>query len=337
MLSLDPSLPLLINLIKSRCQETAFSLPLTPLSKANPGRGALAFDCAGAQIALHPLDDKFLQNFAVLDEYRDLTLPDDLYLGFFETLLGGAFEKIASLAGAEFADRSYTGFDKLSEYACSLDVMVHAGDDLPLKEDLNLRVFIKDEDSVEALCRLFENLLPAAEPQNALQADANLQLCLGRSRLSIEELKSLRVLDAVVIDEYFLKEKTVIVTFKQMEAKARLEQDRLVLAQDFAKVQGDLTRMSEPDSITEETYEEAGLAPLTPLSQVNLNLSFNLKGQPVTLEDAASLKEGSIINLAETGLDDVAVCIEGQCIARGRVISVGTQYAVQITRLDHAV
>ncbi len=69
------------------------------------------------------------------------------------------------------------------------------------------------------------------------------------------------------------------------------------------------------------------------INQVTVPLEVNLGGQELTLDQASSIKAGSIIELDTCAGEPVEVRLAGEAVALGEVVVIDESFGVRITRL----
>ena len=74
-------------------------------------------------------------------------------------------------------------------------------------------------------------------------------------------------------------------------------------------------------------------AALSALGDVKVKVSLVLGRTEITLADAESLEEKSLLTVDRNADDPVDVCVNGEVVARGKLVVVGDSYGVQITEL----
>ena len=77
----------------------------------------------------------------------------------------------------------------------------------------------------------------------------------------------------------------------------------------------------------------AASASLSALGDVKVKVSLVLGRTEITLADAETLGEKSLLTVDRNSDDPVDMCVNGEVVARGRLVVVGDSYGVQITEL----
>ena len=72
---------------------------------------------------------------------------------------------------------------------------------------------------------------------------------------------------------------------------------------------------------------------LTTIEDVELTINFSLESIKLPLSSIKELTEGSVLDLNNSALENIAVKLEGKTIGYGRIIEVGGKNALQITRI----
>lgn len=75
------------------------------------------------------------------------------------------------------------------------------------------------------------------------------------------------------------------------------------------------------------------VAGLTGLSGVKVRVTAVLGNAVITFDEAVALDAPSLISLDRAQDDPVDLCVNGDIVARGRLVVVGDTYGVQITEL----
>jgi flagellar motor switch protein FliN/FliY len=79
--------------------------------------------------------------------------------------------------------------------------------------------------------------------------------------------------------------------------------------------------------------KRAGLNVLPGLAEVPVKLRVIIGSSEISLHDAANLTQKSLLPLGSTVNDPVDIVVNGQLIARGKLVVVDDSYGVQITEL----
>ena len=84
---------------------------------------------------------------------------------------------------------------------------------------------------------------------------------------------------------------------------------------------------------TEGKAPSAPASALAGLADVKVKVALVLGRTEITFDDAVNLDVESLLTIDRTATDPVDVCINGEVVARGKLVVVGDNYGVQITEL----
>lgn len=90
---------------------------------------------------------------------------------------------------------------------------------------------------------------------------------------------------------------------------------------------------NQPNSSSRKDLARSIPASLSGLSGVKVKVTAVLGGSEITFDEAVALDPGSLITVDRTRDDPVDLCVNGQVVARGRLVVVDDAYGVQITEL----
>ena len=77
----------------------------------------------------------------------------------------------------------------------------------------------------------------------------------------------------------------------------------------------------------------SALASLAGLAEVEVKITLELGRTEITLEEAMSLGERSMLVVEKMADEPVDVCVNGKLFGRGRLVLMGEHYGVQLTEL----
>jgi len=103
-----------------------------------------------------------------------------------------------------------------------------------------------------------------------------------------------------------------------------------------------MAQKAGPRSLSRLPVSSEGVQPpavsaaLSALGDVQVKVSLVLGGTSITLAEAESLEEKSLLTIDRSADDPVDVCVNGKVVARGKLVVVGDSYGVQITELVSA-
>lgn len=73
--------------------------------------------------------------------------------------------------------------------------------------------------------------------------------------------------------------------------------------------------------------------PLSLVRNVKVKLALSLGSTSMTVSELAALKDGSVLKLDKLLDDDVELVLDGQTVARGRLVAVDDHFGISITEL----
>lgn len=75
--------------------------------------------------------------------------------------------------------------------------------------------------------------------------------------------------------------------------------------------------------------------PLSMFDNLQLELSFELERRSISLGELRTLTKGSVLPLNDTGLNHVAVVVNQQVVAKGQIVSIGSNCALKLNEICH--
>ena len=183
----------------------------------------------------------------------------------------------------------------------------------------NLRLFAKDDNAFSAMLQRITSLpkinVPLEDPV------LNCDFVIGSLKLTLAEIKSLKTGDAVIFDSEFIKSGKLNFVCEGLQAPAQYnaEKHQITLLSSLQK--------------TDSGDDMADSEELTTIEDVELTINFSLESIKLPLSSIKELTEGSVLDLNNSALENIAVKLEGKTIGYGRIIEVGGKNALQITRI----
>ena len=278
---------------------------------------ALSINAMSSSFAVKPYSFDFLKYFPELSAYSPTDIPGEILAAAFEKTISSYLKILGDHLDAQISVVDFIDKEQLNNYVHKIDISIKLND----IGELPLRVFAKDDNALKAFLERV-NILPLINAP-LQDIDLKLNLNIGATRLNADEIKSLRVGDALIFDNDLIKNNRVMVCFKNYRALADLNDETKTVVLLSALEENDIqvnTEMSEQKEITK-------------INDIDLKLNFSLDSINLKLSEIQQLTQGSIINLSNTTLDNIAICVEGKCIGYGKVIEIGDKTALQITRI----
>ena len=285
------------------------------------GTPLIIFNSDLAEYALAPLSLDYMKTL-INDPGIIGSLPPEILAAALESRLS---DKIAALGTAVNSSISVTGYDKAENAARFRDYL-----DFTLKfppesgeQDLPLRLFFKNESGMSSFIGKIRQL-PLFAPLDPGPALLKLEVCAGFQTLTLGELRSLESGDVVILDSCFLADKKVTLLSDLMRCYAILnEDDHAVTVCEDGITWTNRERQKENNAMADNGNGS--------IDDLKLSVDFTLKTLDKSIAEIRELSAGSVIDLCMEDLDDIALRINGQTLARGRLIQTGDHYGVQIT------
>ena len=149
----------------------------------------------------------------------------------------------------------------------------------------------------------------------------NCDFVIGSLKLTLAEIKSLKTGDAVIFDSEFIKSGKLNFVCEGLQAPAQYNAEQLQITL--------LSSLQKTDSGDDMADSEE----LTTIEDVELTINFSLESIKLPLSSIKELTEGSVLDLNNSALENIAIKLEGKTIGYGRIIEVGGKNALQITRI----
>lgn len=304
-------------------------------SEPQAGTGcALQVQGAGVQVLLEPLSWDFLSALNFEDDVLSALpgFPSELKLAALESLLQPELEALSPLLHTELEIQQYvSSFDKAQQdkcygsLHCELQVQLHTEEQAQAEAaatcTLPLRLYFVSEEAVHTCYELSLQLPVAADISASALHNPPQEVCFmaGSTVLTVKELRSLREGDALRLDIFYPAQDKMLLVWHKMSATAAAKDGKLTLTAAFGPAVSGRKLMSEQK--------------VTDVTAVQLEVQFELDRQTMSLAELQNLGEGSVLALHNTDLSAVRMMLSGQCVAKGRIIDVGSGFAFQITEL----
>lgn len=289
-----------------------------------------------------------------------LGLPAELLLAALETNLKPYLEALSTTLGVKLEISAYrttlsaTAAYLQQSFYCTVGTNVRVPLTLSCSESSSaqlIQAVRTYHDRVHQAMKTLERLAAtplASQHQHELGTNPmlSLTLILGSTQVSLATLKSLHLGDALLLSECYLPQDEVLVSYTNagftLSARAHLEAGQLVLQTDLVPTStlSEEPTMADQAPVPEQSPEAAPpTAPSAePLALDGLKLKVNLvlDEQVMSLAQLQELKQGSVVPLVHHDLNHVALVVNGQTLAYGRVVTLGSDFAVQLTELAPA-
>ena len=285
------------------------------------GTPLIIFNSDLAEYALAPLNLDYMKT-----EISDLgvisNLPPEILAAALENKLS---DLITALGTAVNSSISVTAYEKAENATRFWDYL-----DFTLKfppesgeQDLPLRLFFKNESGMTSFIGKIRQL-PVIAPLDPDPVLLKLDVIAGFQTLTLGELRSLESGDVVVLDSCFLSDKKVTLLSDLMRCYAILnEDDSTVTVCEDEIIWTSREHQQENNAMADN---ENGS-----IDHLKLRVDFTLKTLDKSIAEIREISAGSVIDLGTNDLEDIALRINGQTLARGRLIQTGDHYGVQIT------
>ena len=285
------------------------------------GTPLIIFNSDLVEYALAPLNLDYMKT-----EISDLgvisNLPPEILAAALENKLS---DLITALGTAVNSSISVTAYDKAENATRFWDYL-----DFTLKfppesgeQDLPLRLFFKNESGMTSFIGKIRQL-PVIAPLDPDPVLLKLDVIAGFQILTLGELRSLESGDVVVLDSCFLSDKKVTLLSDLMRCYAILnEDDSTITVCEDEIIWTSREHQQENNAMADN---ENGS-----IDHLKLRVDFTLKTLDKSIAEIREISAGSVIDLGTNDLDKIALRINGQTLARGRLIQTGDHYGVQIT------
>lgn len=285
------------------------------------GTPLIIFNSDLAEYALAPLNLDYIKT-EISDPGVIGNLPPEILAAALESRLS---DLIAALGTQVNSSISVTAYDKAENAARFRDYL-----DFTLKfppesgeQDLPLRLFFKNESGMSSFIGKIRQL-PVIAPLDPDSVLLKLEVCAGFQTLTLGELRSLEAGDVIILDSCFLKDKRVTLLSDLMRCYAILNEDEsAVTVCEDGIIWANRESQKENNAMADN---ENGS-----IDDLKLRVDFTLKTLDKSIAEIRELSAGSVIDLGMEDLDSIALRINGQTLARGRLIQTGDHYGVQIT------
>ena len=277
---------------------------------------ALTLNAASSLFAVQVYNFDFLKNYPELNAKTPDNIPAPLLCAAFEKSFLPYLQKTGSAIDTQITVLDYIDEEGLQAFRHHIDVNYKdAENDLIF----NLRLFAKDDNAFSAMLQRITSLpkinVPLEDPV------LNCDFVIGSLKLTLAEIKSLKTGDAVIFDSEFIKSGKLNFVCEGLQAPAQYnaEKHQITLLSSLQK--------------TDSGDDMADSEELTTIEDVELTINFSLESIKLPLSSIKELTEGSVLDLNNSALENIAVKLEGKTIGYGRIIEVGGKNALQITRI----
>ncbi len=183
--------------------------------------------------------------------------------------------------------------------------------------------------------RLLSQLLSGAQlKHNHLSLKTLARFQIGKTRLSVEELKLLEHGDIIVLDN-----KRIDLIEIKIDAGLRFQGQIDENGNIHVVSQPQFIRLNpmDDDDFEDFTHDNAHAhdehSVDTTLGGLHVTVSFELGRLPIAFEDLSSIAQGYIFSLPATNPGSVTILANGQPVGKGEIARVGDVTGVRVTRL----
>ncbi|WP_263322393.1 type III secretion system cytoplasmic ring protein SctQ [Endozoicomonas sp. Mp262] len=246
-----------------------------------------------------------------LDHHAVTALPDDLLMAALHYSLIPSLQQLSQLFGVSIA---MTGLAPVrEELASGLTITVdYQGEICTARAALS--------DTVWELL----HQLPRNEPEEKPDIPLWIGLELGRSLLSKQDIQDLETGDIVFLQQYVSGSQLIIRLNAQTSFLGEAEDHQITILQRIAPMD-DSQDMSEEQA--EETQDGVNL------SDIAVELLFEIGRQQFSIEDLAAIKPGYIFDLERPIEQPVRIRANGKVIAECQLVQVDNRLGAKIARL----
>lgn len=287
---------------------------------------ALSINAFSCNFVLVPLSYSFVKDTIENIEDKDIANIDDtMLLGMLELYMQKYFKTLGDSIEASIVVEKYiTDFNKdIYPYAFSFSL-----------NNIPFTIYVKDDDTINACIQKFEvfkaNEASFSSNEIVNDIDVILNYNIGLSSLSLKDLKDIEVGDAICLDNFFLTSDFITISTSDYFAKAKIENQNLVLTSKFFK--GKIS-MSSPDEAQNPTSNTEENQDTINFDNIPLNVSYVIERTKFNIKDLKELKEGDKLPLNNKDLSQVIMVVNDKTVATGRIIDVGNHYAFQVTKI----
>ncbi len=290
--------------------------------ETHPDAPALQLSAAAVLFYLQPRDFAWIKTLPQFEAWPDpKSLDPALKLAALESMLQKPLSRLSELCDAAISVSGYkTGFSaKNFKQAFSFELKI-VGCIIPCT------LYAHNQDALQALLEKAVQLEQRLKPDVA-QVDpyATVSIAAGTLSFTLREWRTLKSGDAIVFDSYPAADDELLLCAGELRTRAKADNDTLTLLNGFERRQG--------NAMSDVNVPDADHQDLTSPEDILLEGIVELDRQSISLKELSAMTEGSVLPLKTRDLSDVALCINGRCAARGRIIEAGGTFAFQITRL----
>ncbi|WP_226648319.1 type III secretion system cytoplasmic ring protein SctQ [Microbulbifer variabilis] len=184
--------------------------------------------------------------------------------------------------------------------------------------------------NIDSLASLFE--IYGQKRKRHLLINLPTTFLVGQAHLDIEELRSLRSGDIVLVDNSsFFKEECLLLVNRQAIWSAQLNETNVKLIdpwnvlmenelKDSVKPVGNADNAESPEDYVKQ------------LNNVSLTLKFELPGKEMTIEEIQSLTEGYTFSLDDSASSEILISLNHSPLGKGKLVNIEGRLGVQIIR-----
>ncbi len=278
---------------------------------------ALELNAFANLFALEIFDFSVLSRVSPFENVEPENLSPDLLLAGYELYLKDTLKKLGDVLDASISVSSYLHDFKPEDYKDRIYFYLHK-DNLKIPLGLHFKL----EDGMTILLSKLDSIKTTSEKDPDLNCEV--QYIIGKTVVTLKELKSLKTGDGIALDEFFLKNDQVILKCNNYGAVALASDNKLTLQTPFSLVAPQQGGSAMADDVADKDN-------LTSLDDLNYELYFELDRKTFTLAEIKSLTAESVIELNNKDLSNIAIMAGTQRIGRGRIIDLGDRFGLQIT------
>lgn len=289
------------------------------LSKFNK---AILVNVFNSQYAIYLCNHNYLN--AIDHNYSSELLADDLILALFENYIQDDLIKLNEFLDNTIDIQEYCTLDELSNF--SYQISLSYIDKNQIKLDFIL--FIKDYNAALNLVMQLkkkQDLACKVISDKIIKCNINASCVL----LSYNDLKNMEAKDVILLDNNDIKQDKVWLEVKNLRAFATIDHMSIVFDGALEIFNDNYeANMSENSSNTNNPIE---------LNELKLNAKIVVDTLNLSLGDLEQIKQGSVLKLNKLNFDDVALEVQGQCLAKGRLIEIDNTIAFMVNTVLNKV
>ncbi|WP_413662011.1 type III secretion system cytoplasmic ring protein SctQ [Microbulbifer sp. CNSA002] len=194
------------------------------------------------------------------------------------------------------------------------------------KEGKSISAFCKA--NIDSLATLFE--IYGKKRKGRMQIPVPTSFLVGQVHLDIEELRTLRSGDVVLVDSSSsFKEECLLLVSRQATWLAQINEKSITLIDRWSvQMESQLKDSTKP--ISKADNPESPEAYLTQLNNVSLSLKFELPGKEMTIEEIQSLTEGYTFTLNDSASSEILISLNHSVLGKGKLVNIEGRLGVQI-------